>query len=70
MDDEIRFGSLTFIADDSAWLQEAPLDVEALPIRGSTHFRADARGILIRQESSPSSFSHPVARVYKRSSCS
>ena len=23
---EIRLGTLTFIADDSAWLQEAPLD--------------------------------------------
>ena len=31
---EIRLGTLTFIADDSAWLQEAPLNVEALPIRG------------------------------------
>ena len=30
---EIRLGALTFIADDSAWLQEAPLDIEALPVR-------------------------------------
>ena len=28
---EIRLGALTFVADDSAWLQEAPLDVDALP---------------------------------------
>ena len=28
---EIRLGALVFIADDSAWLQEAPLDVDALP---------------------------------------
>ena len=28
---EIRLGALVFIADDSAWLQEAPLDVKALP---------------------------------------
>ena len=31
---EIRLGALVFIADESAWLQEAPLDVEALPVRG------------------------------------
>ena len=35
---EIRLGALTFVADDSAWLQEAPLDVDALPVRGATHF--------------------------------
>ena len=29
---EIRLGALVFVADDSAWLQEAPLDVEALPV--------------------------------------
>ena len=28
---EIHLGTLTFIADDSAWLQEAPLDIDALP---------------------------------------
>src|SRR4051812_6294099 len=28
---EIRLGALSFIVDDSAWLQEAPLDVDALP---------------------------------------
>ena len=27
---EIRLGALTFIAADSAWLQEAPLDIDAL----------------------------------------
>ena len=37
---EIRLSALVFIADDSAWLQEAPLDVDALPVRGATHFRA------------------------------
>ena len=35
---EIRLGALFFVADDSAWLQEAPLDVEALPVRGAMHF--------------------------------
>ena len=45
---EIRLGALTFIADDSAWLQEAPLDVDALPVRGATHFRACVRGVLLR----------------------
>ena len=48
---EIRLGALVFVADDSAWLQEAPLDVEVLPVRGATHFRACIRGILLRQPS-------------------
>ena len=45
---EIRLGALTFVTDDSAWLQEAPLDVDALPVRGVTHFRACVRGVLLR----------------------
>ena len=45
---EIHLGALVFIADDSTWLQEAPLDVEALPVRGATHFRACVRGVLLR----------------------
>ncbi|SPT20529.1 unnamed protein product [Triticum aestivum] len=48
---EIRLGALTFIADDSAWLQEAPLDIDALPVRGAMHFRACVRGVLLRQSS-------------------
>ena len=48
---EIRFGALVFVADDSAWLQEAPLDVEALPVRGATHFRTCICGVLLRQPS-------------------
>ena len=48
---EIRLGALAFVAGDSAWLQEAPLDVEALPVRGATHFRACVRGVLLRQPS-------------------
>ena len=48
---EIRLGALTFIADDSAWLQEAPLDIDALPVCGATHFRACIRGVLLRQPS-------------------
>ena len=35
---EIRLGALTFVADDSAWLQEAPLDVDALPVSRATQF--------------------------------
>ena len=50
-DREIRLGALTFIVDDSAWLQEAPLDIDALPVRGATHFRACVRGVLMRQSS-------------------
>ena len=70
---EIRLGVLTFIADDSAWLQEAPLDVDALPVRGATHFRACVRGVLLRQPSTQYrsvlvSSSLPVSRRRKRSS--
>ena len=69
---EIRLGALTFIADDSAWLQEAPLDVDALPVRGATHFRACVRGVLLRQlsapyQSTPVSSSLPVSCRCKRS---
>ena len=69
---EIRLGALVFVADDSAWLQEAPLDVEALPVRGATHFRACVRGVLLRQpstqyRSAPVASSLPAARRRKRS---
>jgi len=69
---EIRLGALTFIADDSAWLQEAPLDVDALPVRGATHFRACVRGVLLRQpstqyRSAPVASSRPISRQCKRS---
>src|SRR3954463_9194848 len=69
---EIRLGALTFIADDSAWLQEAPLDVDALPVRGATHFRACVRDVLLRQpsthyRSAPVLSFLPVSRRRKRS---
>ena len=48
---EIHLGTLTFVADDSAWLQEAPLDIDALLVRGATHFRACVHGVLLRQPS-------------------
>ena len=69
---EIRLGALVFVADDSAWLQEAPLDVEALPVRGATHFRACIRGVLLRQpstqyRSAPVASSLPAARQHKHS---
>ena len=48
---EIRLGALVFIVDDSTWLQEAPLNVEALPIRGAAHFCASACGVLLCQPS-------------------
>ncbi|XP_037419320.1 chaperone protein ClpB1-like [Triticum dicoccoides] len=41
---EFRLGALTFVADDSAWLHEATLDVEALPACGSAHFRDGWKG--------------------------
>ena len=67
----IRLGALTFIGDESAWLQEAPLDVDALPVREATHFRACARGILLWQpsthyRSAPVLSALPVARGRKR----
>ena len=69
---EIRLGALTFVADDSTWLQEAPLDVDALPVRGATHFRACVRGVLLRQPSTQYrpvfvSSSLPASRWRKRS---
>lgn len=71
-DREIRLGALTFIIDDSAWLQEAPLDIDALPARGATHFRACVRGVLLRQPltqygSAPVSSPRPVSHQRKRS---
>ena len=54
---EIRLSALMFVTYDSAWLQEAPLDVEALPVRGATHFRAC---VLLRQPSTQY-WSAPVA---------
>ena len=69
---EIRLGALVFIANDSAWLQEVPLDVEALPVRGATHFRACVCGVLLRPpltqyRSAPVLTSLPAARRSKRS---
>src|SRR3954467_6195104 len=40
------FGSLAFVADDSAWLADAPLQAQLLPTRGSVHFQADGLGAL------------------------
>ena len=69
---EIRLGALTFIADDSAWLQEAPLNVDALPVHGAMHFRACVRGVLLWQPSTQYrpvfvSSSLPASRRHKRS---
>ena len=69
---EICLGALVFVVNDSAWLQEAPLDVDALPVRGATHFHACVRGVLLRQpstpyRSTPLSSTLPVSRQRKRS---
>ena len=69
---EIRLGVLVFIADDSAWLQEAPLDVEALPVREATHFCACICGVLLQllstqYRSAPAVSSLPSIRHRKRS---
>ena len=67
---EIRLGALVFVADDSAWLQEAPLDTEALPVRGATHFRACVRGVWqpsTQYQSTPMAFSPSAVRRRKRS---
>ncbi|KAI4981282.1 hypothetical protein ZWY2020_021767 [Hordeum vulgare] len=66
MGHEILFGAPSFIVDDSAWLRDNPLDVEALPRRGATHFRAGARGILLLQQSAPVSTYTAVTRRNKR----
>ena len=68
----IHLGALVFVADGSAWLQEAPLDVEALPVCGATHFRACVRGVLLWQpstqyRSAPVASSLPAARRHKHS---
>src|SRR3954468_14887376 len=39
-------GSLSFMADDSAWLADAPLQAQLLPSRGSVHFQVDESGAL------------------------
>ncbi|KAI5019349.1 hypothetical protein ZWY2020_044237 [Hordeum vulgare] len=67
MGHEILFGALSFIVDDSAWLRDAPLDVEALPSHGATHFCAGARSILLLQQSAPVSTCAIIARRNKRS---
>ena len=64
---EIRLDALTFVTDDSAWLQEAPPDVEALPIRGVTHFYASSCGVLLLQLSTPYVSALPAVRRRKRS---
>ena len=69
---EIRLGMLMFIADDSAWLLEAPLNVDALSVLVATHFRACVRGVLLRQPSTQYrpvfvSSSLPASRWRKRS---
>ena len=69
----IRLDALVFVANDSAWLQEAPLDYEALLVRGATHFRACVRSVLLRQpatqyRSAPMGASLPPVRRHKRSS--
>ena len=70
-DREIRLGALTFVADDSAWLQEAPLDIDALPVCGVADFHACVRGVLLRQPSTQYrsvvvSSSVPASRRRKR----
>ena len=70
---EICLGALVFVVDDSAWLQEAPLDVKALPVRGATHFRVCVHGVLLRlpstqYRSASVASSPPAVRRRKRSS--
>ncbi|KAI5012941.1 hypothetical protein ZWY2020_025207 [Hordeum vulgare] len=67
MGHQIFFRALSFIIDDSAWLRDAPLDVEAVPPHGATHFRAGARGVLLLQQSAPVSTCTAVTRRSKRS---
>ena len=67
---EIHLDALVFITDDSAWLQEAPLDVEALPVYGAGHFCVSACGVLLCQpstqyRSAPVASSLPTVRHHK-----
>src|SRR4051812_9536009 len=40
------FGSLAFVADDSAWLADSPLQAQLFPSKGSVHLQADESGVL------------------------
>ena len=63
------FGSLAFVADDSAWLADAPLQAQLLPSRGSVHFRADESGALRLQlpDRPQAQALLPICRKKKRS---
>ncbi|KAI4983988.1 hypothetical protein ZWY2020_040778 [Hordeum vulgare] len=66
MGHEILFGALSFIVDDPAWLRDALLDIEALPGRGATRFRAGAHGVLLLQQSAQVLIFAPVTCPNKR----
>lgn len=61
-----RFGSLAFIADDSAWLEDSPLQTQLLPSRGSVHFRADESGALRLQLSAHRQAPAPLSVRHKK----
>src|SRR3954462_11813399 len=65
------FGSLAFVADDSAWLADAPLQAQLLPSRGSVHFQADGSGGLCLQlpVRPQAQALWPTCRKKKRSGC-
>lgn len=46
----IRFGSLEFLTDDSAWHPDDPLSEITLPAIGSLHFRVNGEGTLCLQD--------------------
>src|SRR4051812_3339265 len=63
------FGSLAFIADDSAWLADSPLQAQLLPSRGSVHFRADESGAL-RLQPSAHRQAPTLLSVHRKKQCS
>lgn len=69
---EIRFGALSFVDDGLAWLQEAPLNVEALSVDGAANFCAITFGILLQQSPVPyhSASLCSTGRFRMRSGCS
>src|ERR1041385_4162554 len=59
------FGSLAFIADNSAWLADSPLQAQLLPSRGSVHFRAGESGALCLQLSAHRQAPTPLSVRHK-----
>src|ERR1041385_6766292 len=60
------FGSLGFVADDSAWLADSSLQAQLLPSRGGVYFRADESGALRLQLSAHRQALAPLSVRHKK----